>query len=329
VFVPRPRLLGLDDAALPAIADAVGQAASEEGLQVLTDTDVRELLAQNAKLQALGGDADELSLASLGRAVGAPHLLALTVSRTPETTRVFAKLVEASAGAVLSRREVSAGDHGGDLLAAIKAATRLALAPVFRNLKGTVTLKSSEDDANVLVDGDQLGVTPLSPFPLTGGYHELTVSKESFLRWQQGVRVNGGDTFLFDVKLRPSPEFLRSYNASARRQRAVAWTGTGLFVPLLAGAVVSGLMVSRYNDQQDKDRAAAAALGDGATPQQIDDANQAITRDHNSAVQYQNLQYTLGACAVTSALVAGYFWIFGPSPSRFAQWDENAPAPAP
>ncbi|HXV77159.1 MAG TPA: PEGA domain-containing protein [Candidatus Polarisedimenticolaceae bacterium] len=60
------------------------------------------------------------------------------------------------------------------------------------------------DGARVWVDGIEIGVTPLSPFPLAAGEHELRVEAERHAAHLQPLRVDGGgDSVPVEVQLVP------------------------------------------------------------------------------------------------------------------------------
>lgn len=325
VFVVKPRLVDLAETALPAILDAIGQAAQDEGVSAMTEGDVAELLRSQSQLQLLGADADELSLAALGRAVGATQLITATVTRTGDDTIVAVKLIDTAASKVLARREVKASEHGGNMLDAVKVATRLVVAPVFADRRGTLELAVSEAGASVRVDGDIVGVTPMAPFVIGGGTHELGVSKESFLAHRETLRIVGGETIARLVKLRPSPDFLRTYTEDAGRMRTVAWSGTAAAV--LAGGVAVVFAVL-FAQQDARVKAIEADYYSGSLLEQQNTAQEFQARiDTASAERAGSMAglSTSGAIAGVGLVAGAIGWIFGDDPGRYAEFEPAAP----
>lgn len=190
LFVVDPSVVKLSDAVKKTVSAAIAEAAESEGFDVLAKDDVREILQQHTELALLGGEADGLSLSALGRAVGTRHLIAAVVSNVDDTTVVQMRLIDAKENAVLTRREVKASDYDGKVLEAVRSATKLVLAPLFAHMKGTLLLTVSEEGADVLLDGVQIGVTPLEkPISVPGGHHLLTITKSGFIRHQESFRI--------------------------------------------------------------------------------------------------------------------------------------------
>lgn len=322
VYVVRPHVVNLPETAIPAIEAAVAAASSSEGVTTFTEGDAREALQRSSQLQALGSESDELSLAGLGQAVGAAQLLSVTVTRLGEETRVFSRLIDTAKGAVIGRREVKASEHGGDLLEAIKAATRLTLAPLFAGLKGLLDLRVSEEGANVLLDGDQLGTSPLAPIEITGGSHLLAIVKAGFVRHQETVRVGAGESLVRDVKLVPSPEFLRDWRATHGRNRSLAWVSSGATLLLAGAAVATGVLVNARNADMDAERARYDALDEREKALQFDASTATLAELSNAAGQYATLSLGFTAGGVLGGLLAGYFWIWGEDPDRYAAYEK-------
>jgi hypothetical protein len=91
--------------------------------------------------------------------------------------------------ALLLRYERDAGD---ELPASHKADVDQALATV-RNLVGTVHVEANESGASVVIDGEEVGTTPLGePSVLDLGKHRLSVTKPGFREFAAVIDVSGG-----------------------------------------------------------------------------------------------------------------------------------------
>lgn len=336
LFVVEPHLSGLNAAISSSVVAAVGQAAQEEGLTVLTRDDVTDLLTHAADLAMLGSDADGPSLAMLGEKVGADYLLTSTVSQVDDDTVIHTRLVKVATSDVLVRREVRASGHGG-LMPALRAATQLALAPVFAHLKGTLTIQVSEEGANILIDDTLVGTSPLAALTLPGGVHTVAVTREGFIREARTFRMTKGAALIEAFTLRPSVEFLEAYRARNSLYRTLAWTTTGLAVPLAAAAVGGALGWVHYNSESERLAADVAARElpeyvpnpDGGTPlknPELVAAEEQRTALGTQAVWSSAIGGVTGVAGLVSGVLAGYFWIFGDDPQRYDAWlpTENA-----
>lgn len=330
LFVVEPHLSGLNAALSSSVLAAVGQAAQEEGLTVLTRDDVTDILTHAADLALLGSDADGPSLAMLGEKVGADYLLTSTVSQVDDDTVIHTRLVKVATSAVLVRREVRASQQGG-LMPALRAAAQLALAPVFAHLKGTLTVRVSEEGANVLVDDDLVGTSPVAALTLPGGVHTVAVTKEGFIREARTFRMTKGAALVEEFTLRPSVEFLEAYRAKNGLYRTLAWTTTGLALPLVAGALGGALGWMHFNGESERLAADVAARQlpeyvpnpQGGTPlknPELVAAEEQRTALGTQAVWSSAIGGVAGVGGLVSGVLAGYFWIFGDDPQRYDAW---------
>lgn len=322
LFVVQPKLVGLPDTARGAIEEAVAQAAVDEGLTVMSQSDVAELLQQHAQLQLLGGDSDELSLMALGQTVGAKHLLAATVTRLGDATTVFFRLIDVSANEVIGRTELAAADFDDDLLATVKAGAKLCLNAVFRNLRGTVALTVSEEGADVKLDGDIVGATPLPKrLDLTGGTHLLGISKEGFIRHQQTLRITGGEALSFDVLLRPSPEYAKNWRATHGTRRMLAWAGTIVGVVMLAATGGSWVMLDGANAETNRLTGEYESLPEDQKALRLNEFEAQRSASANRARNFSIATIGFGAGAVVAGLVGGAGWVFGEDPARYEAFE--------
>ncbi|MFH1810759.1 MAG: PEGA domain-containing protein [Pseudomonadota bacterium] len=327
VFVVEPKLVNIALESLTAtIAERAANSLAEQGLQVLTKDDVREVIAHATDLQILGSDADQGSLAALGQAVGTPYLLATVVSAVDDDTLVQMRLIETAKAAVLCRREVKASEHGGSLVDAVTAAARLVSAPVFGSMRGTLHLTVSEEGANILIDGEQIGVSPLPPTPIAGGYHVVAATAQGFIKQQETIHVQGDEVIARTFTLRPSPEFAREWRDTYGLYRTIAWVGTGLAVPLaLAGAGLGAFWVYR---SQVSDPALYSAVQDEVERdllQPTDPRYRELDASRTDAANTTAIVGSSGLVAGSLLLVSGgialYFWLFGEDPERFAAFE--------
>jgi hypothetical protein len=89
----------------------------------------------------------------------------------------------------------------------VTADTRALANETLRAVRGfvdEVKVDASEPQATVLVDGEEVGKTPLAaPVPVDLGAHTIDVKKEGFLPLTTRVEASGGESRVVDAKLVP------------------------------------------------------------------------------------------------------------------------------
>jgi hypothetical protein len=290
-------------------------------LRAISRSESQSILEKAADLNKLGSDDSTVALAALGKALSARYLVATTVTTEGEDTVLLLRLVDSTEGSVVSRRQLRTSDLGKSLVETAKAATRLLLAPLFASLKGQVQLDVTEEGANVLVDGEQVGVTPVKPLVITGGHHLLGVNKEGFLRFQESVRIGGGDVVRRMVELRPSKEFLTNYRARNGLYRKLAWVSTLVAVPLLGGAVGGALLKVKQDDKTAAIHDEYLALSPLAQLARESEFKSRQQSSVNSANTYGFWSTSLGVGTAVVGLVSAYFWLFGDNPDRYERFE--------
>lgn len=324
-YVVDPHVVNMPEAVQRTVSSAIAQALEDEGMKTFTRDDVREIFGQASDLAVLDADADQLSLGTLGQAVGAEWIVAAVITKLDDgDVSVQMRLIDVAKATAAARRETRAADFGGDILAATKDATKLVLAPLFAHMKGTLALSITEEGADVLLDGQQIGVSPIeAAIPLSGGHHVLTVAKTGFIRHQETLRVEQGTSLKRDVALRPSRDFLLDYRSTNELFRTVAWTTTGGAL-VLAGVGV-GFGVGWYMKNQEipalHDAAQREAVDRGLNPETHPDEIAALQQPIEDA-QFLGQLFSVvgiaaGAVAVASGAAAAYFWLFGDDPDRY------------
>jgi hypothetical protein len=333
LYVMDPQVVELSESVAKTVSATIAQTIQEEGLNVFSRDDVRDILGQATDLASLGSDADSLSLGSLGSAVGAQYIVTAVVSAVDDDVVVQTRLIEVAKSKVLERRESKASDHDGEILEAIKVGTRLILAPLFADMKGTLSVKVSEEGANVLIDDRQIGVSPIDEaLTLPGGYHTLTVTKEGFIRHQESFRVEKGAAITSDVSLRPSLEFMQKWRARGELYGTLAWSSAGATAALVGGAVAFGGLYYYFGFMETerltavRDQIVADESLNPAIPEhenRINELNAPIIEAGNTGVLMSIVGGALGAVGVATAFTSIYFFVFGNDANKYAEF-ENA-----
>jgi hypothetical protein len=152
---------------------------------------VEKVAAQNPKLAAC--TADPQCLVPLARALGASRIVAGNVGGLADSYVVNLKLVDKEGREL---RRVSAPLRGSpeELIDEVRIAAFRLIAP--ERLVGAIAILSDVPGADVTLDGNRVGQTPL-PGPLAGlsvGVHHLSVSRVGFGGVAGDVPVRCGRT---------------------------------------------------------------------------------------------------------------------------------------
>jgi len=319
IYVVAPKVVGMSESVGTTVASTLARVAGEEGLAVFTRDDAAAILSQSTDLQLLGADADGPSLSELGRRVGTRHVMACVVSTIDGDTVVQARLIDVEKAAVVSLRETRASQFGGGFLATVEAAGRLVIAPIFADQKGSIALKVTEEGADVVVDDQVVGTTPLiRPLSLTGGHHLVEVRKKGFIRFAETVKVSRGSALVREVVLRPSKDFLDEYRSVNGTLRALAWTSTGLAI---AGGVAGAGLWFGYAGSLDGPVAVDDKFRDPTTGRVLPE-NADAYRAERAEAEFTTTALYNGAAAASAVaglvgVAAATFLIVGDDPARY------------
>jgi hypothetical protein len=105
---------------------------------------------------------------------------------------------------------------------------------------GRIRVVASSPDAQVYIDGQLKGKVPLE-VDVGHGQHEVRVSAEGMKDWEDKVQVERGQATPVRVKLRP------------RVGRAGAWVTAGVGVAVLGGAIATGVIGKKLQNELDAD----------------------------------------------------------------------------
>jgi hypothetical protein len=191
------------------------------------------------------------------------------------------------------------------------------LEPVFPPLAGTgvpLQIVASEPGSRIWVDDEPFhgGLVPVGP-------HRLVVEHANFETWRGDIDAKGSAPNRIVVRLRPTPDFLRKYEAEARTRRswAIASGGAGLALGLVAGGLFA--LESRAMASWRADRA-ALSLETASQPSTPEQQRRAGGLDQRAA-DIQGLGDAATAATVAAAaLVAASVTLLltGDDPNRYA-----------
>ena len=224
------------------IGAAIEQALSSNGSTVVASDELGQALGS-----PLEGCTDEACLRDLAGKAEVTHLVRPSV-RLVESDYVLAIEVLDATGTVLDRKEGTCEICGLSEAATMAGELVTSLASSLKAPTAIITVSSTPVGATVLVDGEPVGVTPLS-LDVSPGEHTVTVRNDGYADQERRVVVEAGDTEPIESTLDPAGPAPRKRGMDdARRDRMLrimGWTGLGVG----AASVASGIALIAIDER--------------------------------------------------------------------------------
>ncbi len=148
-------------------------------------------------------------VARAGKLARADVLLMGSFSGNPEKITVTLKAVDVATGVVLEGRSVSA--PLAEILE-LCGQTSLAMASAIAGGKtGLVTVTSSPEGAEILIDGIVVGKTPLVEYKVSTGSHSLFLRKSGYREEEKTINIRAGKTERYVETLAPARESVQMF----------------------------------------------------------------------------------------------------------------------
>ncbi len=162
---------------------------------------------------------------------------------------------------------------------------------------GYLSVKTSEDQAILTADGEELGLLT-GPVQLPAGPHRIHVERGGFIPAERDVDVPAGGTQSVDITFEPTPDTRAAYVSGAFSRRT--WSIVTIVAGGVIGAVGAAVNLIYEDDHLSKDQATLngvnASFAKGATPpnscdmSQNDDLGNGMSRMVVCANQLTNAQ---------------------------------------
>ncbi len=230
--------------------------------RIVSEDDVKRMVSFDQMKTALTCDDQANCLAEIGEALGVPFMLTGTVAKLGSSYTLAFTLIELDKARVEKRTSAVFSDVD-KLLAGLDTEVERAVQSLLYREQGSLVVRASEEGAEVAVDGNVIGTSPLPQQRFASGPHRITVNKEGFIQYALDIVVRPKELTSVDAVLRPSPEFIAAYKERTGGQRVA---GVGSVVGGAAGLVVGAAGVSwffirREGIRADTGVAAAADVG--------------------------------------------------------------------
>ena len=230
--------------------------------RIVSEDDVKRMVSFDQMKTALTCDDQANCLAEIGEALGVPFMLTGTVAKLGSSYTLAFTLIEIEKARVEKRTSAVFSDVD-KLLAGLDTEVERAVQSLLYREQGALLVLATEEGAEVAVDVNVIGTSPLPQQPFASGPHRITVNKEGFIQYALDIVVRPKELTSVDAVLRPSPEFIAAYKERTGGQR-VAGVGSvvgGAAGVVLGAAGVSWFFVRREGIRADTGVAAAAAVG--------------------------------------------------------------------
>jgi hypothetical protein len=199
--------------------------------------EVERVAASNPKLA--GCTADPACLKPLANQLKADRIIAGNVGGLADSYVVNLKLAENGR----ELRRVTATLHGSseELIAEVRVAAYRLAAP--EKLVGAIDILTDVPGANVFLDGNIVGLTPL-PGPLreiSAGVHKLRVEREGFSTFEEDVPVRFEKNT--EVVVRQSATTVKARKAMQNAGKLPVYTKWYFWATIVTGAILTGMLI--------------------------------------------------------------------------------------
>lgn len=212
-------------AALTTVLNA--DLGSRDGLRTISRNEVKSVIEHQATSQLLGCESVGCA-ADLAKLLDAELVVAGSVEVIENAHVMSVSLIDPTIPRVLGREELAwRGDPDEMITVVGPIVDRLLAGARAGVLQGTVEV-FAPDGAAIIVDGIQVGLSPLSPVPTSVGVHQLLVTKDGYEPATHNVAVGVGVNTIVRTQLVEQPYYTQWW----------FWTATGGGLLAAAGVAV-------------------------------------------------------------------------------------------
>jgi len=302
-----------------------GTLSSLAVFEVLSRSDIEQMIAFEQEKQMFGCENDTSCLAEIGGALGVSLLVTGSIGKVGNSFILSLILTDTAKAEVLAReqRTVAKAD---DLPGQAEGAARFLVRKLLAGQQGFLVIEASESGAEVELDGRVIGMTPLPRQTLAGGPHKLRLAKKGFITWARDILIEKEQVAVVDASMAPSLEFIEAYDSEARTWRLLAYGVGGLGLAGIGfgigGWLYNNNRAAAFND----DVAAAGCVANGGV-QPSGNCTELFAKDRKSIESFHTAVVASGVVG-TVALAAGvFFWAQGPAPGLYDRYKAETEVP--
>jgi hypothetical protein len=283
---------------------------------VISREDIKNLLKHEQDQILLGCD-DEKCLLKLGDVLGAENLVAGSVGMVGQTYVVNLQLLEVSKARVAKRVNRQFEGSREKLLDEMATAAAQVVEDILKAEAGSVLFTTSEEGADIAVDGRTVGTSPLASVSIPAGPHDVRVSKQGFVDWARTLQIRPREAQVVEVTQIPSAKFIEAYEDKASSMRRWAWIAAAAFVAFEATA--AGLRTYTWQVYDPIEERYISKQYDADHPTQLEYYN--AYKDEMQRAEV--MDYTALAFSITGALVGAVslvLFLEGDDPGRYQRY---------
>lgn len=233
---PRAGVLPLDvEGKLPPNGSAALSAEIDEGLRAAGATVVPSAELSSSAGTNLASCRDEACLQGLASTASATHLVRPSV-RMEESDYVIAIELRDSRGTLVHQASQTCELCGLTEAQAVARSLAESLREHLVAATGTLTVQSSPAGAEVLVDGEPAGTTPLE-LPIAAGEHSIVLRLPGHADEERRVVVEAGETSAVEVPLAASAGVDHGRPDRSGLLRPLGWASIGVGAASLGSGI--------------------------------------------------------------------------------------------
>jgi TolB-like protein len=163
---------------------------------VMSEEDIKSIMQYESNRVKMGCSEEMTCLAEIGGALGVDLIVTGSLGKVGDTFIINLQLMNIKSVQVEARVSQTVKGQEDELINAIKKLAEKLLKGVeaAREPAG-IKLQSNVNGATVIMDGRELGTTPLAPImDIVPGKHTLKVSKDGYMPWESTIDLSAGET---------------------------------------------------------------------------------------------------------------------------------------
>lgn len=220
---------GIGGQVVSLLPGVVSKQLSSYGLfDIISREDIRRMLSNEQDKMMLGCD-DAGCLAEIGGALGAEAIVTGDVGKIGNKIIINLQRINIRDAKVEMRAERQFEGPPAKLLDEVRIAAHLVVKDLLKQASGDLIVSISEPGADVSLDGNLVGISPVKKLDIPAGPHDIRVKKDGFVTWVRSIKVAPHRTQMLDVTLIPSASFIKKYEDRAQSMRRWAWITAAAF----------------------------------------------------------------------------------------------------
>ncbi|MEE2904020.1 MAG: PEGA domain-containing protein [Myxococcota bacterium] len=264
-----------------------------EGLKVVSLTRIDDILGPgtNKLLRACKSD-DQCRREALA-GLRLDYFIAGEISSTARGSNLRLRLVQINnASQNLSKITVNA-NISDEEVQTLKLAVIDAVSSLFGESGllafGTIEIRTNSEGASVILNDQNLGISPLPPIRVPAGSHRLKIEKKGFRPWFGSVEVLLGEAAVYDAQLEKNRSTLPLYLGGGAISAAI----TGLIFGLHATQIANGWDTA----------CASNVCGEGYSSERYRDETRLVDIERNVANGFFSVAVGLGISALVTYIL--------------------------